>query len=199
MIEVIQHPIIEHNLSILKNKNSSYAHLRKAIKTISTFLAIHTFSNLKLSLNNSEISSENDKTYKISESPILVPIPFSSYLMLDSFLELYPNSKIANISFINELNTAKNEIQFLLPEISKNELVVIFDYAIISGNLISNALAYFELEGIENISIATIFSTTAGIEKIRTEHPLTKIYTTALVTDNDITNTKLIFPDIALK
>ncbi|MCX6154739.1 MAG: uracil phosphoribosyltransferase [Candidatus Kapabacteria bacterium] len=181
MINLLEHPLVSHNLVSLRNSETDCNNFRVAAKKLGYFLAIDLLSNLKtkpVTFNTPNESCEGDQ---IGEKVILMPILRAGLLLLEPFLEIYPDSVVGYYGVKrNEETLEPNEYYYSMPEFDELDRIIILDPMIATGGSACAAIARLQLDGATNISIAALIAAPEGVEKILTEFPSVSIYCTAL-------------------
>lgn len=195
MISIIQHPIAESNLTIMRDKNTNSCQYREATKKISYILAIEAYKDLHTNTISIETPLEKTTGEQINQDVILLPVLRAGLSMLEPFQVIYPPAKIAVIGLKRDDETLEtDEYYYSTPQINNNTSIFILDPMIATGNSIYTTLCRLQLDCAENISVVSIISAPQGIEKIMTHFPKVKIFTASL--DRDINKKGYIVPGI---
>jgi uracil phosphoribosyltransferase len=197
MITVLDHPLVHHHLSVLRDASSDIAHFKSSASIISYFLAIEAMKELELDTITVRTTLESTTGFKIKNNIIIVPILKSGQIMMNSFIELFPSSLLGFIGINPEQSDAEPDLSyFSIPVLDESSKIILIDLLIATGKTISSALSRLQLEGAESITVASIIASPDGIEKLRTEYPGVRIITAAL--DKGVNDDGLLVPGIGI-
>ncbi len=177
---VIDHPVVQHKIGKLRNKNSGTSEFRSLIKEITRLLAYEATRDLDLVDEKIETPLAPATVKKITDRPILVSIMRAGNGMLDPLLQMFPNSLAGPIGiyrdkFIN--NTV--EYYFRLPEDAKDKKIILVDPLLATGDTMIAALDRLKQYNVGPITIITLIAYDKGAERVLNFHPDVKIYTAA--------------------
>ncbi len=195
MIKLIEHPIVKHNLAILRNKNTSNNDFRSSASTIANFLAVEAYSELNLKEISVETPMEATTGYAITSDIVVVPVLRAGLSLLSSFTSLLPSAKISFIGLArNEEDFKANEYYFSLPQTSNDTKFIILEMMIATGGSVCSTLSRLQLEGASDFTVCSIISAPEGIENILAEFPETRVITASL--DRELNENKYILPGL---
>ncbi len=190
MIYILEHSLLEHFLTLIKT-NPTASHFRSAISKVSQIVA--TLTTKELELEEYYDADENFIGYKFSSTILLFAVFPTGLTLLQAFTNILPNYLTGFVSYeqVRNLEDGIVEKFCILPEKDKDaKKVFVLDFAINTGNTIKNAVSRILLENFTDISVISIFSTTDGIENIRTEFPNLPIYVCSLENKEDFIRLK---------
>ena len=170
-IHVLDNPIIEHKLSIIRNKNTGTKEFREIITEIAIFLCYEAMRDAKL--EEVEIETPLCKT----KAKILR----AGTGMLDGLLQVIPNAKIGHIGLYRDEETLKPvKYYYKMPkDISKRE-VLILDPMLATGGSAEDTIRCLKEDGVKKIKFLSILAAPEGIEKLNKEFPDVKLYTAGI-------------------
>lgn len=174
----LNHPLITHKLSILRDKNTGTKEFRELISEIGMFLCYEAMSDAELESVYVETPLEKYKTGKLNEDKYaFVPILRAGMGMLDGVISVIPNAKIGHIGMYRDENTFKPVNYFFkVPkEIEKRE-VIILDPMLATGGSAIDAIELLKEKGVKNIKFLCIIAAPEGIKEVTKNHPDVKIY-----------------------
>ena len=175
---ILNHPLVEHKISILRRKETSTKEFRELISELAVFLCFEALRDAKL--NESEIETPIAKTigHTIDEnSYAFVPILRAGMGMVDGVLKVMPNAKIGHIGLYRDEKTLEPvEYYCKLPKNIENKIVIILDPMLATGGSGSAAISMLKKQGVKHIKFLSIISSPVGIAKIQKEHPDVEIY-----------------------
>jgi len=177
----LNHPLIEHKLSILRNKKTGTKEFRELIKEISMFLCYEAMKDAKLERLEIETPIEKLKTGKLNEDNYaFIPILRAGTGMLDGLINVIPNAKIGHIGMYRDEETLEpHEYYFKLPVV-QNPLVVIVDPMLATGGSALAAIEAVKKRGYNQIRLMCLVGSPEGVKVIEDKYPEIPIYLAAL-------------------
>ena len=188
---VLNHPLVTHKLSILRDEKTGTKEFREIIKEISILLCYE--ATKKAVLEECEINTplEKYKTYKLNEDNYaFVPILRAGMSMVDGILTVIPNAKIGHIGlYRNEKTFEPVEYYYKMPKDIKNREVFVLDPMLATGG---SAIA--TIDGVKKIKFLCIISSLEGIKALKKAHKDVQIYTSCV--DRCLNENKYILPGL---
>ncbi|MBQ7105147.1 MAG: uracil phosphoribosyltransferase [Bacilli bacterium] len=178
----LDHPLVLHKLSILRDKNTGTKEFRELISELSTILCYEALKDA--SLEDIEIETPMCKTKgkKLNDDNYaFVPILRAGTGMLDGLIKVMPNAKIGHIGLYRNEETLKPvEYYYKMPkDIDKREVIVL-DPMLATGGSGVDAITRLKESGAKKIKFLCIIAAPEGIEKINEVHPDVTIYCAAI-------------------
>ncbi|WP_044285913.1 uracil phosphoribosyltransferase [Mesomycoplasma ovipneumoniae] len=172
----VSHPIIASEIAKIR-QNVSLVDFRAAIEKISYLLAFPVLAKLNSTdFNGTSVLKEPFLGTKISDSVVFVPILRAGFAMLDPFLNLVPDAKVAPVGMKRNLDLSNTTYYLNLPKASQNSVAIILDPILATGNSIISTIDYLIEEGFDKIIIATILTVQEGLDKIAKKYPQVSIF-----------------------
>ena len=180
-IYVFDHPLIQHKVSILRDKNTSTKEFRELVSEISMLMAYEATRDLPLKQVEIETPVAIAKTNVIAGKKLaIVPILRAGLGMCDGFSTLIPNVRVGHIGLYRDPKTLKPvEYYCKLPEDIVERDVVVLDPMLATGGSASAAITFLKDRGIKNIKFMCLIAAPCGIEKLSTDHPDVRIFCAA--------------------
>ena len=195
MIEILSHPLVQKDLTILRDVKSGSEAFRNATFRIGLHLAIASTTSLNIQPVEVRTPMELTTGVEIKGKVVIIPILRAGLGLVNAFQTVYPDCTIGYIGLRrNEKTFEAEEYYYSMPEISQYDKVIILEIMLATGGSTSSALSKLQLEGISDMTLATIISAPEGIERIRTEFPKVKIISAAL--DRELNEKKYILPGL---
>lgn len=181
-VTVIDHPLVQHKLTIMRKKATSTAGFRRLLKEISTLLCYEVTRDLELTMERIETPLE---TY---DAPVLEgkKLVFASILragngLLEGMLDLVPSARVAHIGVYRDHETLEAiEYYFKAPEDISNRLVIVVDPMLATGNSSIASIDKLKERGAQNIRFLCLLAAPEGIRNFQKAHPDVRIYTAAI-------------------
>ena len=192
----LKHPLIEHKLSILRDKNTGTKEFREIIKEISMFLCYEAMSDAKLEETIVETPIAELKTGKLNEDKyIFVPILRAGLGMVDGVNTVIPNAKIGHVGMYRDEETFKPINYFYkVPSGDLDREVILLDPMLATGGSAIDAIEHLKNNGFKKIKFLCIIAAPEGLEKVTKSHPDVKIYCSHI--DEKLNENKYIVPGL---
>ena len=174
----IKHPIIQHKLAFLRDKNTDSAEFRRIIIELTKFLAFEATKDLSLESSEIETPITKATVQKIVDPPVVVSIMRAGNGMIDSMLTLLPFCPAGHIGiyrdkFIN--NTV--EYYFKLPDNVQGKNILLVDPLLATGDTAIASIDRLKQYEVGSIKLLTILTCPQGIERLQHFHPDVEIFT----------------------
>ena len=172
-VKILDHPVIKHKISILRNINTGSNEFRSIIKEIAMILAYEATKDLELEEYEVETPITKTTGYKLSGKKLgIVPILRAGLGMVDGVLEVFPAAKIGHIGMYRDEETLKPvEYYSKLPlDVDKRDIIVI-DPMLATGGSACDAIDNLKAKGCNSIRLLSIIAAPEGIKKLREAHP----------------------------
>ena len=173
------HPIIEHKLSILRDKNTGTKEFRELINEISTFLCYKALEDVELDNVTIETPITKMKTKKLNEDKLaFIPILRAGMGMLDGLLSVIPNAKVGHIGMYRDEENDHKPVNyfFKVPKGIEKKEVILLDPMLATGGSAVDAIELLKEKGVKKIKFLCIIAAPEGIENVTKKHPDVKIY-----------------------
>lgn len=182
-VHVIDHPLIQHKLTLMRKAETSTAKFRALLKEISLLLAYEVTRDLPLKLEqiDTPIASTNAPMLAPDKKLVIVSILRAGQGILDGMLELMPSARVGHIGLYRDPKTLTAiEYYFKVPdEVEKRDILVV-DPMLATGN--SAIAAVDRLKAIKPYSLkfVCLLAAPEGIKHFHSQHPDVPIYTAAI-------------------
>ena len=181
-IHVIDHPMIQHKLTIMRKKETGSKDFRELLKEISLLMGYEVTRDLPL--DDIEIETPICKTMakKVSGRKLaIVPILRAGIGMVDGLQTLDPVAKVGHIGRYRNEETHAPVVNYCkLPEDINQRLVIVTDPMLATGGSACDALSMLKERGCNNIRLMCLVSAPEGIARVQKEHPDVDIYVAAV-------------------
>ena len=192
---LIDHPLIKKNITILRDVNTDGEKFRSAVSRISVILAVDLIKNVKLKEIMVESPLEKTKGYKLANDIVVVPVLRAGLGMVNGFLQVLPDAKIGHIGLERDEETlTPKEYYFKTPGNLKEHSVIVVDPMLATGGSASAALSFLKNRGAIKPIFTCIVAAPEGIEKLKEEHPDVNIFAAAL--DRELNDKGYILPGL---
>ena len=181
-LTVLDHPLVEHKLSILRDKKTGTKEFRELVSELGMFLCYEAMRDAQLD----DVEIETPMTKLIAkrldeDKYAFLPILRAGTGMLDGLINVIPNAKIGHIGmYRNEETLEPVRYFFKVPKDIKNREVLVLDPMLATGGSGCDAIEQLKKEGVTKIKFLCLIAAPEGVKRMQEEHPDVKIYTAAL-------------------
>ena len=177
-VHIIDHPMIQHKLSIMREKETGSKDFRELLKEISLLMGYELTRDLPLTDYEIQTPIRKMTAKKVSGRKLaIVPILRAGLGMVDGLLTLVPVAKVGHIGLYRDEQTHLPVVYYCkLPEDINQRLVIITDPMLATGGSSCDAIAMLKEIGCNNIRLMCLVAAPEGIAKVQKEHPDVDIY-----------------------
>ena len=195
-LHIINHPMVQHKLSIMRNKDTGAKDFRQLLKEISLLMGYEVTRDIPL--DSIEIETPICKTTarQVSGRKLaIVPILRAGLGMVEGLLELVPVARVGHIGLYRNEETHEPVVYYSkLPEDINTRMVIVTDPMLATGGSASDALTMLKEKGCTNIRLMCLVGVPEGIERVQREHPDIDIYLAAV--DDHLNENAYIVPGL---
>ena len=195
-IKELNHPLIEHKLAILRNKETGTKEFRELVSEIAMFLCYEAMQDANLEIKEIETPIQKTQVKMLNEDKYaFVPILRAGTGMLERITIIIPNAKIGHIGMYRNEETFKPTVYFFkVPkDIDKRE-VLILDPMLATGGSAIDAIELLKEKGVTNIKFLCIIASPEGIKTVEDKHPDVQIYCSSI--DRQLNEKAYILPGL---
>ena len=181
-LHVINHPMIQHKLTIMRKKETGSKDFRQLLNEISLLMGYEVLRDLPLEDIPIETPICKMTGKEISGRKLaIIPILRAGLGMVDGLHTLVPVAKVGHIGLYRNEETHKPVVYYCkLPEDVQKRLVIVTDPMLATGGSSCDAIAMLKERGCNNIRLMCLVGAPEGIEKVQKEHPDVDIYVAAV-------------------
>jgi uracil phosphoribosyltransferase len=194
-VTVIAHPLVQHNLTRLRDKRTQPQEFRRLLDEIASLMlyeATRSFATRPVSVQTPLAPARG---FRIKRDVVLVPVLRAGLGMLDSILQLIPNARVGFIGLKREETTLR--AQFYHKSLPKNLSrfeVILIDPMLATGGSAVAALDLLAEQGAKQVRLVNLVAAPAGIRRVRKSYPQLPIFTAAI--DRRLNNKGYILPGL---
>ena len=179
---ILNHPMVKHKISILRNEKTSTKEFRELISEIAMLLCYEALHDAKLHEVEVKTPITTTKGYQINENNYaFVPILRAGMGMVDGVLRVMPTAKIGHIGlYRNEETLEPVKYYCKLPKNIEQKEVFLLDPMLATGGSGSAAITMLKKDGVKKIKFLSIIGAPEGIKRIKEDHPDVEIYCASL-------------------
>ena len=177
-VTIIQHPLIQHKISILRNKETGTNEFRTLVEEIAMLMGYEAFRDLPTELVEVETPIETTRQPMIAGKKLaVVPILRAGLGMVSGILALVPSAKVGHIGLYRDETTHEpHEYYCKLPENIDKRTIVVVDPMLATGGSAVAAVDFIKQRGGKDIKFLSIIAAPEGIERLMTAHPDIQLY-----------------------
>lgn len=178
-VTLISHPLIQHKISILRDKGTTSKEFREIAREIAMLMAYEVTRDLELQDKTIETPLTQMTGKELAGYDIaIVPILRAGLGLVDGILEIIPNAKVGHIGlYRNEETLEPVEYYCKLPKDIENRTVIITEPMLATGGSMIGAVDLLKKYGVKKIKSMHLVCSQAGIDKLVEAHPDIEIYT----------------------
>lgn len=181
MLQIIEHPLIKHKMTMIRDVNCSTKVFREVTEEISALMVYEITRNLKLRMVSIQTPIAQATGYELDQDIVIIPILRAGLGMVQGIQNLIPSVKIAHIGMYRDPETLIPHVYYAkFPENISQAKVFILDPLLATGGSIATAITHIKSKGVHDISVVSMIGVQEGIQRIKKEHPEITIYLAAL-------------------
>lgn len=194
-VSLVEHPVINKDLTILRDVSSGTAQFRAALKRIAVILAYHALKELPLRTFEVETPIQKTTGYDIDQDVMVVPILRAGLGLSDALLQFIPDAKVGHLGMERD-ETTHEPVDYYsnIPEGVENAMVLVVDPMLATGGSAHDALSYLEKQGAQHLRFVSLICAPEGLQKLEREHPDVHIITAAI--DEKLNDDAFIVPGL---
>jgi len=181
-VTVFDHPLIQHKLAILRDKNTGSKDFRELVKELAMLMTFEATRSLPLETVNIETPMAPCEAKMLAGPKItIVPILRAGLGMVEGIVNLIPTVRVGHIGLFRDPNTHE-PVQYYckLPEEVNGGLVIVLDPMLATGGSAVAAIDILKRRGAKEIKMMNIIASPEGVKTVHEAHPDVEIYVSAV-------------------
>ena len=181
-LTVVDHPLVQHKLTLMRDKTRSTAEFRQLLREISQLLAYEVTRSLALGMKTIETPMQTMQAPVLEGKKLaLISILRAGNGLLDGVLELIPSARVGFVGlYRNEETLQPVQYYFKVPESLEDRLVIAVDPMLATGNSSVAAIDLLKQAGAKNIRFLCLLAAPEGVKRMAEAHPDVPIVTASL-------------------
>ena len=180
-LHIIDHPLVLHKLSIMRNKETSTIKFRELLKEISTLMGYEVTRDFPLTYEEIETPLMKMNAPKISGKKVVIaPILRAGLGMVDGLLTLIPSARVGHIGMYRDEETCEPVFYYYKMPANKERLVIVTDPMLATGGSACDAIRRLKNDGYTNIRLMCLVASPQGVKAVTEQHPDVDIYLAAM-------------------
>lgn len=180
--QVIDHPLIQHKLTMIREKNCGTKVFREVVNEIAMLMAYEVSRDMPLEdvVIETPMGKSTQKTLS-GKKVAIIPILRAGIGMVDGILELIPAAKVGHVGLYRDEETLQPHEYFVkLPEDIASRQLFVVDPMLATGGSAIMAIDSLKERGASNIKFVCLVAVPEGVKALQEAHPDVDIYTAAL-------------------
>ena len=181
-LTVVDHPLVQHKLTIMRDKATSTYEFRQLLRELTQLLAYEVTRELPLTTTTIETPMEDMEAPILAGKKLaLVSILRAGNGMLDGVLELVPSARVGFVGMYRDEETMQPvQYYFKVPQQISDRMVIAVDPMLATGNSSVAAIDLLKEAGANNIRFLCLLASPEGVARMKEAHPDVKIITASL-------------------
>ena len=181
-VHILDHPLLQHKLSILRDENTGVKDFRQVVSEIATLMCYEATRDLPMEEVEIKTPITTGKFKTIAGKKLaIVPVLRAGLGMVDGILTLIPSAKVGHIGLYRDPDTLEPvEYYCKMPTDIAEREVIILDPMLATGGSASAAIQFIKNYEVKHVKLMNIIAAPEGIERVHHDHPDVDIYCAAL-------------------
>jgi uracil phosphoribosyltransferase len=181
-VTVVDHPLVQHKLTLMRDKHTPTAHFRQLLREIALLLTYEVMRPLNLTMRRIETPlTEMDAPILAGKKPVFASILRAGNGLLEGMLDLVPSARVAHIGVYRDpVTLAAIQYYFKAPEDLADRLVIVVDPMLATANSASAAIRALKERGARDLRLMCLLAAPEGIARLQKVEPDVPIYTAAI-------------------
>ena len=194
-VHIIDHPLVQHKLSIMRDKRTSTNKFRQSLQEISMLMGYEITKDFPLAYEEIETPLQKMNAPKVAGKKVVIaPILRAGLGMVDGLLSLIPSARVGHIGMYRDEETCLPVFYYYKMPANKDRMVILTDPMLATGGSACDAIARLKEDGFTNIRMMALVASPQGLKAVCDAHPDVDIYLAAL--DDDLNERKYILPGV---
>ena len=194
-VHIIDHPLVQHKLSLMREKQTSTNKFRQLLQEISMLMGYEVTRDFPLMYEDIETPMQTMSAPKIAGKKVVIaPILRAGLGMVDGLLNLIPSARVGHIGMYRNEETCKPVFYYYKMPEHKERLVIVTDPMLATGGSACDAIERLKKDGFKHIRLMCLVGSPQGVKAVRDNHPDVDIYLASL--DEGLNERNYILPGL---
>ena len=194
-VHIIDHPLVQHKLSLMREKQPSTNKFRQLLQEISMLMGYEVTRDFPLMYEDIETPMQPMSAPKIAGKKVVIaPILRAGLGMVDGLLNLIPSARVGHIGMYRNEETCKPVFYYYKMPEHKERLVIVTDPMLATGGSACDAIDRLKKDGFTHIRLMCLVASPQGVKAVRDNHPDVDIYLASL--DEGLNEKNYILPGL---
>lgn len=181
-VVLIDHPLIQHKLSFIRDKDTGPKEFRELVEEVSLLMAYEVTRQLPLKKVTIETPICSTDTKVLAGKKIgVIPVLRAGLGMVDGIIKLIPAARVGHIGVYRDPDTLEPVEYYckLPPDIPERELIVV-DPMLATGGSLCASVSFLKERGATNVKLMCLIAAPEGLKRVQEQHPDVDIYVAAI-------------------
>jgi uracil phosphoribosyltransferase len=195
-VTVVDHPLVQHKLTLLRDKSTSTKNFRQLLRETATLLCYEVTRDLPLDPVEIETPLMPMSSRKLSgKKLVFAPILRAGVGLLDGMLDLVPSARVAHVGLYRDPESlVAVEYYFKSPTSLAERLVIAVDPMLATGNTAVAAIDRLKEHGASELRFVCVLASAEGLARLHAQHPEVPVWTAAI--DSQLNDHGYILPGL---
>jgi uracil phosphoribosyltransferase len=195
-VTVVTHPLVQHKLSYLRDKDTPTVHFRKLANELTLLLTYEATKDFPTETDEVETPLERTEVQRIAGKKVAVcPVLRAGLGMLDGVLSLVSSARVGFIGLYRDEETLQPvEYYVKLPDLGDQRDAIVLDPMLATGRSSAAAVTAVKSAGARSVTLVCLVAAPEGIDHMQAEHPDVRIVTAAI--DRELNDRGYILPGL---
>ena len=194
-LHIIDHPLVQHKLSIMRKKDTSTTEFRTLLREIAMFMGYEVTRDFPLTYEEIETPLMKMNAPKIAGKKVVIaPILRAGLGMVDGLTSLIPSARIGHIGMYRDEETCQPVFYYYKMPADKDRLVIVTDPMLATGGSAIDAIRRLKEDGYTSIRLMCLVASPQGVKAVTEAHPDVDIFLAAL--DEGLNERNYILPGL---
>ena len=194
-LHIIDHPLVQHKLSIMRNKETSTAKFRQLLQEISMLMGYEITRDFPIEYEEIETPLQKMNAPKLAGKKVVIaPILRAGLGMVDGLLNLMPSARVGHIGLYRDEETCLPVFYYYKMPQNKDRLVILTDPMLATGGSACDAIIRLKKDGFNNIKLMCLVASPQGVKAVTNKYPDVDIYLASL--DEGLNERNYILPGL---
>ena len=194
-LHIIDHPLVQHKLTLMRDKDASTMKFRALLKEISMFMGYEVTRDFPLTYEEIETPLQKMNAPKIAgKKVVIVPILRAGLGMVEGLTELISSARIGHIGMYRDEETCLPVFYYYKMPSGKDRMVIVTDPMLATGGSACDAITRLKNDGYTNIRLMCLVASPQGVKAVQDMHPDVDIFLAAL--DEGLNDKNYILPGL---
>ena len=194
-LHIIDHPLVQHKLSLMRDKSAYTKKFKELLKEISMFMGYEITRDFPLTYEEIETPLMKMNAPKISGKKVVIaPILRAGLGMVEGLTTLIPSARVGHIGMYRDEETCLPVFYYYKMPANKERLVIVTDPMLATGGSACDAIERLKADGYTAIRLMCLIASPQGVKAVMDKHPDVDIYLAAL--DEGLNEKNYILPGL---
>ena len=176
-LTVIDHPLVQRDVSILRDKETPNHQFRNVLSRIAGMMAFEVTKDFELQKYALQTPLEKTSGYKLKDDIVIVPVLRAGLGMVEGFMNVLPDARVGHVGLYRDEETLEPvDYYSKFPKTLTKSLVLLIDPMLATGGSAKAALTFLKNKGAKNIRLVCLVASPAGVKIVQKNHPDVHIF-----------------------